>query len=271
MNHTALPKTMRAIGVRDHGGVEALEALTLPVPEPGAGQVLVRIQAAAVNPFDTILRQGVMKQMMPLPLPTPRKHFPSVDAGVLARAEAVELSPFSALTMHHALHEPLRYRSGESDLLQQVCMMELLPTDMSEFRRYFDDLRYHRMPDPIATMAAGTPSGHDVSRAPAGKASGYMITFAPWNLNNEGPAAWATHRERIGQAVLRGAARWVENLTPDNIIGTCMHTPVDLDGHSPSFRHGDIHGCAPYFYQMNGHRPTPDLANYTCRVWIVST
>jgi hypothetical protein len=26
---------------------------------------------------------------------------------------------------------------------------------------------------------------------------------------------------------------------------------------------GDVHGVAPYFYQTGGHRPTPDLAQYT--------
>lgn len=205
-------------------------------------------------------RQAVVGSIHPYDL---RKHFPNVDAGVLARAEAVQLSLYGVLTMHHALHEPLRYRSSESDELQKVCMLEMVPSDMGEFRRYFDDLRYQRMSDPLPAMVATSPSVLDPSRAPAGKATGCMIAFAPWNLNGEGPEAWATHRERIGQSVLGSAGRWVENLTPDNIIATCMHTPVDMDKYSPSFRHGDVHGCGPYFYQMNGHRPTPDLANYT--------
>jgi NADPH:quinone reductase len=50
---------MRAIGVTRFGGPEALRLLDLP-PEPvAAGQVRVRVTAAAVNPTDTGLRAGL--------------------------------------------------------------------------------------------------------------------------------------------------------------------------------------------------------------------
>ncbi len=49
---------MRAIGVNDYGGPEALEVVDLPDPSPGPGEVLVRIRAATVNPTDTYVRNG---------------------------------------------------------------------------------------------------------------------------------------------------------------------------------------------------------------------
>lgn len=49
---------MRAIGVMEHGGPDALEIVELPDPTPAPGQVLVRVRAAAVNPTDTINRSG---------------------------------------------------------------------------------------------------------------------------------------------------------------------------------------------------------------------
>lgn len=49
---------MRAVGVIRYGGPEALEQVELPTPEAGAGQVRVRVQAAAVNPADVMLRDG---------------------------------------------------------------------------------------------------------------------------------------------------------------------------------------------------------------------
>ncbi len=49
---------MKAIQIQSHGGPEVLNLTTLPDPEPGAGEVLVRIQAAAVNPLDGIVRLG---------------------------------------------------------------------------------------------------------------------------------------------------------------------------------------------------------------------
>jgi len=39
-------------------------------PEAGAGQVLIRIRAASVNPIDRKLRSGAMKAIIPLELPT---------------------------------------------------------------------------------------------------------------------------------------------------------------------------------------------------------
>ncbi len=56
---------MRAIQIRRTGGPEVLEPADLPVPRPGAGQVLVRIQAAGVNFIDTYLREGRYPAALP--------------------------------------------------------------------------------------------------------------------------------------------------------------------------------------------------------------
>jgi NADPH:quinone reductase-like Zn-dependent oxidoreductase len=49
---------MRAVGVMVHGGPDALEVVDLPEVHAGPGQVRVRIYAAAVNPTDTMARNG---------------------------------------------------------------------------------------------------------------------------------------------------------------------------------------------------------------------
>jgi NADPH:quinone reductase len=49
---------MRAIQIQSHGGLEVLRTTTLPDPDPGADEVLVRIKASAVNPLDSIIRMG---------------------------------------------------------------------------------------------------------------------------------------------------------------------------------------------------------------------
>ena len=56
---------MRAVVVRSYGGPEALEVAEVPVPEPGRGQVRIRVEAAAVNPVDTATRQGLMNVARP--------------------------------------------------------------------------------------------------------------------------------------------------------------------------------------------------------------
>ncbi|HTT32034.1 MAG TPA: NADPH:quinone reductase [Methylomirabilota bacterium] len=58
---------MKAILVRQFGGPEVLKLEEVPTPKPAAGQVLVRIRAAGVNPYDTYMRAGTYAQKPPLP------------------------------------------------------------------------------------------------------------------------------------------------------------------------------------------------------------
>jgi NADPH2:quinone reductase len=58
---------MKAILVHEFGGPEVLKLEEVPAPKPGAGQVLVRIHAAGVNPYDTYMRAGTYSVKPPLP------------------------------------------------------------------------------------------------------------------------------------------------------------------------------------------------------------
>src|SRR5687767_14604970 len=49
---------MKAIVVHEYGEPEVMKLEELPTPEPGDGQVSVKIEAAGVNPVDTYLRSG---------------------------------------------------------------------------------------------------------------------------------------------------------------------------------------------------------------------
>lgn len=58
---------MKAILVRQFGGPEVLKLEEVPTPKPQAGQVLVRIHASGVNPYDTYMRNGTYAIKPPLP------------------------------------------------------------------------------------------------------------------------------------------------------------------------------------------------------------
>jgi NADPH2:quinone reductase len=58
---------MKAILVHEFGGPEVLKLEEVPTPRPAAGQVLVRIHAVGVNPYDTYMRNGVYPIKPPLP------------------------------------------------------------------------------------------------------------------------------------------------------------------------------------------------------------
>jgi NADPH2:quinone reductase len=74
---------MRAIRVHEFGDPEVLRLEELPAPAPVEGEVLVRVQAAGVNPYETYVRAGNYRALPALP------YTPGVDgAGVVASAGA---------------------------------------------------------------------------------------------------------------------------------------------------------------------------------------
>jgi NADPH2:quinone reductase len=65
---------MKAIRVQEFGGPEVLRLEDVPDPQAAAGQVLVRVRAAGVNPVDTYIRGGVHAVKPQLP------YTPGLDA-----------------------------------------------------------------------------------------------------------------------------------------------------------------------------------------------
>jgi NADPH2:quinone reductase len=57
---------LKAVVVSRHGGPEVLDQAELPMPEPAAGQVRVRIHAIGVNRRDAFIRAGIYKRDLPL-------------------------------------------------------------------------------------------------------------------------------------------------------------------------------------------------------------
>lgn len=57
---------MKAIQIHAPGGPEVLELVDLPIPQPGPGQVLIRIEAIGVNFIEAYFRRGQYKATLPL-------------------------------------------------------------------------------------------------------------------------------------------------------------------------------------------------------------
>jgi NADPH:quinone reductase-like Zn-dependent oxidoreductase len=60
---------MKAIVIREYGGPEVLKFEDTPDPAAGAGEVVVRVAAASINPIDIIERSGGMKDFRPMKFP----------------------------------------------------------------------------------------------------------------------------------------------------------------------------------------------------------
>jgi NADPH2:quinone reductase len=77
---------MRAVGVTEFGGPEALHIVDVPAEPLGPGQVRLRVQAATVNPTDTHARSGAYADRDPVKTPP---WVPGMDvAGVVTEVGA---------------------------------------------------------------------------------------------------------------------------------------------------------------------------------------
>jgi NADPH:quinone reductase-like Zn-dependent oxidoreductase len=61
---------MRAVKFERYGGPEVLEVVEVEVPGPGPGQVLVRVNAAGINPGEAAIRDGRLHERWPATFPS---------------------------------------------------------------------------------------------------------------------------------------------------------------------------------------------------------
>ncbi|MFK8213333.1 NADPH:quinone reductase [Haloferax volcanii] len=80
---------MRAVRFHDHGGRDVLQVDDIDTPEPAAGEVLVEVAAAGVNPVDTYFREG---SYQPFAMPM----IPGVDVAGTVAAVGADVTGFEA-------------------------------------------------------------------------------------------------------------------------------------------------------------------------------
>ncbi|MGW4650627.1 NADP-dependent oxidoreductase [Kitasatospora sp. NPDC004289] len=107
---------MLATLFREPGGPEVLEVTELPEPEPGPGEVLVRVMAAGIQPADTAIRSGWAPRGVTVEYPaTPGNEFAgvvvSLGEGVSGWAPGDEVLGFRLLGAH------ARYVAAPADQL----------------------------------------------------------------------------------------------------------------------------------------------------------
>jgi NADPH2:quinone reductase len=112
---------VKAVLLREPGGPEQLELTDLPDPEPGDGQVLVRVRAAGVNFADVLVRQGRYPQAPELPTVLGREIAGEVDGRRVMSASGAESGAYAELAVADSdwlvpLHASASFEEGASFL-----------------------------------------------------------------------------------------------------------------------------------------------------------
>ena len=120
---------MKAIVVHEFGGPEVLKFEEVPTPKPAAGQVLVRVHGAGVNPYDTYMRAGTYAVKPPLP------YTPGSDGAGVIEAVGPEVT---------------RVKTGE-----RVYMAKTVSGAYAEYALALES-QVHRLPEKVSfTQGAG--------------------------------------------------------------------------------------------------------------------
>jgi NADPH:quinone reductase-like Zn-dependent oxidoreductase len=61
---------MKAVRFDEYGPVDVLDVRDVPVPEPGPGQVLIKVKAAGINPGEAKIREGALHERWPATFPS---------------------------------------------------------------------------------------------------------------------------------------------------------------------------------------------------------
>lgn len=61
--------SMKAAAINQYGDADVFEMMQLPIPKPAAGEVLIKVAYAGVNPADWKFREGNNRQFFPLEFP----------------------------------------------------------------------------------------------------------------------------------------------------------------------------------------------------------
>ena len=61
---------VKAVRFDEYGGVDVLQVVDVPRPMPGAGQVLVQVRAAGINPGEAKIRAGLLHSRWPATFPS---------------------------------------------------------------------------------------------------------------------------------------------------------------------------------------------------------
>lgn len=168
-----------------------------------------------------------------------------------AKVRRIKQAGFGLLTGHLALSEAPIFRAGE--VVGSAGFQEFA-VPLPELRRTFDALKYGQ---PISNMPSiAVASAWDPTRAPAGKHTLYLLSYAPVELSN---GTWDERKEELFDDVFATFCGLTTNMGPDKVLGRHIECPADGEPFNASWPGGDPGHLGQQLFQFMGYRPMPNM------------
>jgi phytoene dehydrogenase-like protein len=185
------------------------------------------------------------------------EHFPEA---VRQKLNSWHWGNHSLLTLHLALNRRPDYRSAAFDPdINRAFNVFFGFDDTDQLIRCFDQCRRHEFPDHL--MGNGCcPTLFDPTYAPAGKHVAFWWPFAPYALP-DGPEGWDRRKKEYTERLLGVWREYAPNLTQDNVLGTYLFTPLDIERRNANMVRGAVRMGAYIPSQLGINRPHPLMAD----------
>jgi phytoene dehydrogenase-like protein len=175
---------------------------------------------------------------------------------VREKAKAWHWGNHSLVTLHLALRHAPSYRAAafDPDMARAYNIFFGMDT-IDEVASCFEECAAKKFPKVLMGNGACN-SAFDPTYAPPGQHSAFWWPFAPYSVDG-GPENWDAHRADYTARVLNVWREYACNLDDNNVLGSTLFTPLDVERLNANMRQGAVRMGAYVPTQLGINRPHP--------------
>jgi phytoene dehydrogenase-like protein len=175
---------------------------------------------------------------------------------VREKAKAWHWGNHSLVTLHLALKRPPAYRAESFDPEMAHAYNVFFGMDhIEDVDSCFKECEARKFPRVLMGNGACNTL-FDPTYAPPDRHSAFWWPFAPYAVEDDA-ANWERHRADYSQRILDYWRVYASNLDGDNLLGTCLFTPLDVERLNVNMRQGAVRMGAYVPNQLGINRPHP--------------
>ena len=175
---------------------------------------------------------------------------------VREKAKAWHWGNHSLVTLHLALRRAPAYRAAafDPDMARAYNIFFGMDT-IDEVASCFEECAAKKFPKVLMGNGACN-SAFDPTYVPPGQHSAFWWPFAPYSVDG-GPENWDAHRADYTARVLNVWREYASNLDDNNVLGSTLFTPLDIERLNVNMRQGAVRMGAYVPTQLGINRPHP--------------